>query len=62
MEREPIPLKTLAQYRQDTLGVDNIVKRHDRIVGVSDKAAPPRKARPHLRLKPFIEHMVQENI
>jgi hypothetical protein len=62
MEREPVPLKTLAQYRQDTLGVDNIVKRHDRIVGESDKGAPPRKARPHLRLKPFIEHMVQENI
>src|SRR5215831_15355042 len=47
MEREPVPLKMLAQYRQDTLSVDNIVKRHDRIVGESDKGTPPRKARPH---------------
>ena len=39
-----------------------LVARHDRIVGESDNGAPPRKARPHLRLKPFIEHMVQENI
>jgi hypothetical protein len=62
MEREPEPFKTLAQDRQDALGVDKIVERYDRIVSETDKGAPPRKALPHLRLKPFIEHMVQENI
>jgi hypothetical protein len=55
MEHEPKPRKTLAQDRQDALGVGNIVERHDRIVSEPDKCAVPRKTRPHLRLKPFIE-------
>ena len=62
MEREPKPRKTLAQDRQDALGVDDVVERHDRIVSEPDKGATPRKARSYLRLEPFIEHVVQENV
>jgi hypothetical protein len=35
MEREPIPRKTLAQHRQDALGVDKVVERRDCVVGIS---------------------------
>jgi hypothetical protein len=62
MKHEPKPRKTLAQDRQDALGVDNIVERHDRIVSEPNKGAIPHKARSHLRLEPFIEHIVQENV
>jgi hypothetical protein len=62
MQREPKPRKTLAEDRQDTFGVVNIVERHDRIISEPDKGAISRKAWPHLRLEPFIEHVVQENV
>jgi hypothetical protein len=62
MEREPKPRKTLAQYRQDALGVDDIVERHDRIVSEPDKEALSSKARLHLGLEPFVQHIVQENV
>ena len=62
MEREPKPRKTLAQDRQDALGVDNIVERHDRIVSEPDKGALPVEARSHLGLEPFVQHVVQEDV
>ncbi len=62
MEREPKPRKTLAQCRQDALGVDEIVERHDRIVSEPDKEALSSKARLHHGLEPFVQHVVQENV
>src|SRR3974390_1154372 len=62
MERESKPRKTLAQHRQDALGVDAAVERHDRIVGKPDKKALPFEARLHLDFKPFVQHMVQEDV
>src|SRR5215472_9385412 len=62
MEHEPEPRKTLAQDRQDALGVDNVVERHDRIISEPDKGTVPRKARPHLCLEPLIKHIVQEDV
>ena len=55
VEREPEPIKSLAQHRQDALSVDKIVERHHRIVGEADKGAVSPKARPHLGLEPFIQ-------
>ncbi len=49
MEREPKPGKTLAQHGQDALGVDDIVERHERVVGEPDKGAIPFETRPYLR-------------
>src|SRR5271167_3388412 len=60
VEREPKASKTLAQHLQDALGVDDIVERHDRVVGEADKGAFPSETRPHLVLKPFVQHVVQE--
>ena len=62
MERKPKASKTLAQHRQDTLGVSNIVERHHRVVSEPDKGAFPFETQPHLMLKPFIQHMVQEDV
>jgi len=62
MERKPKPSKTPTQNRQDTLGVVNVGERHDRVVSVSGQGAIPGKARSHLGLEPFVQHMVQENI
>ena len=62
MEREPKSRKTLAQDRQHALGVDNIVERHDRVVGKPDKGAFPFEARPNLDLEPFVQHVVQKDV
>src|ERR1700739_1289079 len=62
MQHEPQPRKTLAEDRQDTFGVVNVVERHDRIISEPDKGAIPRKAWSYLRFEPFIEHMVQKNV
>src|SRR5271165_254107 len=62
MEREPKSCKTLAQDRQHAFGVDNIVERHDRIVGEPGKGAFPFEARPHLGLEPFVQHIVQKDV
>src|SRR3984957_18316191 len=62
VERESKASKTLAQHRQDALGVDNVVERHDRVVSEADKGAIPSETRPHLVLKPFVQHVVQEDV
>src|SRR5208337_1753710 len=54
MEREPKPRKTLPQDRQHAFGVDDIVERHDRIVGEPGKGAfrcrsPNKVAWPRVR-------------
>ena len=62
MKREPKPFETLAQDRQDALGVDDVVERHDRIVGEPDEETFPVEARLHLGLEPFVQHVVQEDV
>ena len=62
MEGESIPCETLAQDRQHALSVDNVVERHQRIVGEPDKDALPSETRFHLGLEPFVQHMVQEDV
>ena len=39
MEGESIPCEALAQDRQHALGVDDVVERHQRVVGVPNKGA-----------------------
>jgi hypothetical protein len=41
MERKPEPSKTPTQDRQDTLGVVNVGKRHDRVVSVRARVQSP---------------------
>jgi hypothetical protein len=37
-------------------------ERYHGIIGESDKGTVPLKARFHLVLKPFVEHMMQEDV
>jgi hypothetical protein len=62
MEHEPIPCKSLAQDTEDPLGIEDILECHDGIVSEADKGTSALKTRPHLVLKPFIQHMVQEDV
>ena len=62
MKREPKPFKTLVQYRQDALGIDNVIERHDRIVGESDKGACPLRRGLTSAFEPFVQHVVQEDV
>ena len=62
MEGESIPCETLAQDRQHAFGVDDVVERHQRVVGEPDKGARPSETRLHLGLEPFVQHMVQEDV
>ncbi len=62
MEREPEPSKTLAQHGENTPGVDDVVERHERVVSIPDKGAIPFETWPHLILKPFVQHMMQEDV
>ncbi len=62
MEYEPIPCKPLAQNAKDPLGVEEFLERHHGVVSETDKGTSPLEAWPHLDLKPFIQHVVQENV
>jgi hypothetical protein len=62
VERKPEPSKTLTQHRQDPFGINDVVKRHNRVVSIAGKGAMPPKPRPHLGLEPHIQHMVKKNV
>src|SRR5215469_8513828 len=62
MEGESIPCEPLAEDRQNTFGVDDVVERHQRVVGKPDKGALPSQTRFHLSLEPFVQHVVQEDV
>ena len=62
VEVKSIPCETLAQDRQHTFGVVDIIERHQCIVGEPDKRARPSETRFHLALEPFVQHMVQEDV
>jgi len=44
LEREPEPCETLAQDCQNASRVDEIVERHDRIVGEPRQSSKPHRA------------------
>src|SRR6266568_2030 len=62
MECESISSKALAQYAEDPLGVGEILERHHGIIGEPNKGTSSLETWPHLELKPFIQHVVQENV
>src|SRR6516225_1888833 len=62
MEGESIPCEPLAEDRQNAFGVDDVVERHQRVVGKPDKGALPSQTRFHLSLEPFVQHVVQEDV
>jgi hypothetical protein len=39
-----------------------VLERHDGIVSEADKGTSPFEARSHIVLKPFIQHMVKEDV
>src|SRR6516162_1166732 len=51
MEGESIPCEPLAEDRQNAFGVDDVVERHQRVVGKPDKGALPSQTRFHLSLE-----------
>ena len=48
--------------QENALGVDDVVERHQRVVGVPNKGALPSQTRLHLCLEPFVQHVVQEDV
>ena len=62
MEGKSIACETFAQNRQHAFGVDNIVERHQRVIGVADKGALSSETRPHHGLEPLVQHMVQKDV
>jgi len=62
MERKPIPCKSLAQYTENPLGLEEVLERHYGIVSEADKGTSSLETWPHLELEPFIQHVVQENV
>src|SRR5580693_7541121 len=56
MEGESIPCETLAQDRQHAFGVDDVVERHQRVIGEPDKSARPSETRLHLGLEPLVRY------
>ena len=62
MECKSIPCKTLAQYVENPFGIEEILERHHGIIGKPDKGTSPLETWPHLKLKPFIQHVMQKNV
>jgi len=44
------------------VGVDDVVERHQRVIGEPDKGALPSETRFHHGLEPFVQHVVQEDV
>ena len=47
VQREAVSRKTLAQHCQRPFGAEEILKSHDKVVGISDKDTSPLKSRLH---------------
>ena len=62
MECESISCKTLAQYAEDPLGIEELLERHHGIIGEPNKGTSPLEPWTHFELEPFIQHVVQENV
>jgi len=62
VERKPVPRQTLAQDGEDLPGVDEVVERHDQVIGKPDQHRLSLETGPHLALEPSIQHMVQEDV
>jgi hypothetical protein len=62
MQRKAVSRKTLAQNRQRSLGAEEVLERHNKIVGISDQGTSPLQPWTHHCREPFIQHMVQEDI
>src|SRR3984893_12629719 len=62
MECESIPCKALTQNAEDPLGIEEVLERQHGIVSEADKGTSPRETWAHLDLKPFVQHVVQENV
>src|ERR1700679_2447722 len=62
MQRKAVSRKTLAQNSQNPFGAEEVLERHHKIVGISDKGTSPLEPWPHLRLEPFIQHIVQVDV
>src|SRR5689334_13161845 len=62
MESESIPGQTLAQYRQDPLGIEKALEGHHQVISVPDKDSSPLQARSDVPFEPFVQHVVQVDI
>src|SRR3984893_15302403 len=62
MECESVPCKSLTQNAKDPLGIEEVLERQHGIISEADKGTSPLETWPHLELKPFVQHVVQENI
>src|SRR6202140_4630831 len=62
MECQSIPCKALTQNAEDPLGIEEVLERQHGIVSEAEKGTSPLETWPHLDLKPFVQHVVQENV
>ena len=62
MECKSLPCKTLPEYVENPFGIEEILERHHGIIGKPDKGTSPLETWPHLKLKPFIQHVMQKNV
>ena len=62
VEVEPVPAKPLAQHAENTLGLFEIRKNQDAIVGIPHKNAVTPEARSYVPLEPLVQHVVQVDV
>src|SRR6202521_1752310 len=62
MECESVPCKALTQNAKDPLGIEEILERQHGIISEADKGTSSLEPWSHLELKPFVQHVVQENV
>jgi hypothetical protein len=59
VEPKPKAAKALAQYVQQSLAGPMVLEGDHGVIGVADQLTPPFPARPHRRLEPHIQHVMQ---
>jgi len=59
---QPVFAKPLAEHLQHPLRVVLVFKQHDKVIRETDKCARSPQPWLHLIAKPFVEHIVQEDV
>jgi hypothetical protein len=59
VEPKPKAAKALAQHVQQSLAGPMVLEGHHGVIGVADQLTLPFEVRPHRRLEPHIQHIMQ---
>src|SRR6185369_4570300 len=62
MQREPKPSKPFSKQLQHPFGIVVVLEGQYEVIGKPNQGTLTLQVRPHLALKPLVQHMMQEDV